>query len=43
MSAARRQDSGINEELVAKIQSEISMEEGMKEDEDLSANIKEYI
>ena len=32
-----------NEELVAKIQSEISMEEGMKEDEDLSANIKEYL
>lgn len=32
-----------NEELVAKIQSEISMEEDMKEDDDLSANIKEYL
>ena len=32
-----------NEELVAKLQSEISMEEGMKEDEDLSHNIKEYL
>jgi complement component 1 Q subcomponent-binding protein len=43
MSAVRRQDSGVNEELVAKLQSEISMEEDMKEDEDLSANIKEYL
>ncbi|CAI9638039.1 unnamed protein product [Alternaria burnsii] len=43
MSAARREDSGTNEELVAKLQSEISMEEGMKEDEDLSHNIKEYL
>ncbi|CAG5149830.1 uncharacterized protein ALTATR162_LOCUS2461 [Alternaria atra] len=43
VSAARRDDSGVNEELVAKLQSEISMEEGMKEDEDLSANIKEYL
>ena len=33
----------VNEELVAKLESEISMEEGMKEDEDLSANIKEYL
>lgn len=33
----------VNEELVAKLQSEISMEEDMKEDEDLSANIKEYL
>ena len=33
----------VNEELVAKLQSEISMEEGMQEDEDLSANIKEYL
>jgi hypothetical protein len=33
----------VNEELVAKLQSEIAMEEGMKEDEDLSANIKEYL
>ncbi|EOA89736.1 Mitochondrial acidic protein mam33 [Exserohilum turcicum] len=43
VSAARRQDSGINEELVAKLESEIVMEESMKEDEDLSANIKEYL
>ncbi|XP_014561780.1 hypothetical protein COCVIDRAFT_33388 [Bipolaris victoriae FI3] len=43
MSAARRDDSGINEELVAKLHSEIAMEESMKEDEDLSANIKEYL
>jgi complement component 1 Q subcomponent-binding protein len=43
MSGVRRQDSGVNEELVAKLQSEISMEEDMKEDEDLSANIKEYL
>ena len=43
MSAVRRQDNGVNEELVAKLQSEISMEEDMKEDEDLSANIKEYL
>jgi complement component 1 Q subcomponent-binding protein len=33
----------VNDELVAKLQSEISMEEDMKEDEDLSANIKEYL
>jgi hypothetical protein len=33
----------VNEELVAKLQNEISMEEDMKEDEDLSANIKEYL
>ena len=33
----------VNEELVAKLESEISMEEGMKEDEDLSTNIKEYL
>ncbi|USP73288.1 hypothetical protein yc1106_00562 [Curvularia clavata] len=43
ISAARREDSGVNEELVAKLQSEISMEESMQEDEDLSANIKEYL
>jgi len=43
MSAVRRQDDGASEELVAKLQSEISMEEGMKEDEDLSANIKDYL
>ncbi|KAJ4384632.1 Mitochondrial acidic protein mam33 [Didymella sp. IMI 355093] len=43
ISAARRQESDANEELVAKLQSEISMEEDMKEDDDLSANIKEYL
>jgi hypothetical protein len=43
MSGVRRQENGSNEELVAKLQSEISMEEDMKEDEDLSANIKEYL
>ncbi|RMZ70240.1 regulatory suaprga1 [Pyrenophora seminiperda CCB06] len=43
MSAVRRRDDGASEELVAKLQSEISMEEGMKEDEDLSANIKDYL
>ncbi|KAF2470411.1 regulatory protein-like protein suaprga1 [Lindgomyces ingoldianus] len=42
-SAVRRQESNVNEELVAKLQNEISMEEDMKEDEDLSANIKEYL
>ncbi|KAF1362560.1 mitochondrial glyco protein [Lizonia empirigonia] len=43
ISAVRRQESSANEELVAKLQSEISMEEDMKEDDDLSANIKEYL
>ncbi|KAF2752257.1 mitochondrial glyco protein [Sporormia fimetaria CBS 119925] len=43
ISAVRRQESDVQEELVAKLQSEISMEEDMKEDEDLSANIKEYL
>lgn len=43
MSAVRRRDDGASEELVAKLQSEISVEEGMKEDEDLSANIKDYL
>lgn len=33
----------VNEELVAKLQSEISVEEDMGENADLSANIKEYI
>jgi hypothetical protein len=33
----------VNEELVAKLQNEISMEESMREDEDLSTNIKEYL
>lgn len=35
--------TAVNEELVAKLESEIVMEESMKEDEDLSANIKEYL
>jgi len=39
----REENSGISDELIAKLQSEISMEEDMKEDEDLSANIKEYL
>ncbi|KAF2849305.1 regulatory protein-like protein suaprga1 [Plenodomus tracheiphilus IPT5] len=43
MSARRQESSAINDELVAKLQSEISMEEDMKEDDDLSANIKEYL
>ena len=42
-SKARANASAVNEELVAKLQNEISMEEDMKEDEDLSANIKEYL
>lgn len=33
----------VSEELVAKLQSEIATEEDMKDDEDLSANIKEYL
>ena len=33
----------VKEELVAKLQNEISMEEELKEDEDLSTNIKEYL
>ncbi|KAH7394169.1 regulatory protein-like protein suaprga1 [Phaeosphaeria sp. MPI-PUGE-AT-0046c] len=42
--SARRQESGaVSDELVAKLQSEISMEEDMKEDDDLSTNIKEYL
>ncbi|KAF2011748.1 mitochondrial glyco protein [Aaosphaeria arxii CBS 175.79] len=44
ISAVRRQTGGsVNEELVAKLQNEIAIEEDMKEDEDLSANIKEYL
>lgn len=35
--------AAVKEELVAKLQNEITMEEDMKEDEDLSANIKEYL
>ncbi|ORY03416.1 mitochondrial glyco protein [Clohesyomyces aquaticus] len=42
-SLVRREQSNVNEELVAKLQSEISMEEDLKEDEDLSTNIKEYL
>jgi complement component 1 Q subcomponent-binding protein len=41
-SVVRRQDSNVNEELVAKIQSEISLEEGY-DSEELSENIKEYL
>jgi hypothetical protein len=33
----------VSDELVAKLQSEIAMEEDMKEDDDLSTNIKEYL
>ena len=33
----------MKEELVAKLQNEITMEEELKEDEDLSTNIKEYL
>jgi hypothetical protein len=35
--------AAVSDELVAKLQSEISMEEDMKEDDDLSVNIKEYL
>ncbi|KAF2197670.1 mitochondrial glyco protein [Delitschia confertaspora ATCC 74209] len=41
-SSVRKQDSNVNEELVAKLQSEIAMEERY-DDEDLSENIKEYL
>ncbi|KAL5405440.1 hypothetical protein PMIN06_007423 [Paraphaeosphaeria minitans] len=43
LSAIRRQESEVKEELVAKLQNEITMEEDLKEDEDLSTNIKEYL
>jgi complement component 1 Q subcomponent-binding protein len=43
LSTARRQENSSNEELVAKLQSEIAMESEMKESDDLSANIKEYL
>jgi chromosome condensin MukBEF complex kleisin-like MukF subunit len=33
----------VKEELVAKLQNEITMEEDQQEDEDLSTNIKEYL
>jgi complement component 1 Q subcomponent-binding protein, mitochondrial len=32
-----------NEELVAKLQNEIALEEDMKEEADLTTNIKEYL
>jgi complement component 1 Q subcomponent-binding protein len=43
LSAARRQEGSSNEELVAKLQSEMAMEADLKESDDLSANIKEYL
>lgn len=44
VSAARRQESSaVSDELVAKLQSEMSLEQDMQEDEDLSTNIKEYL
>ncbi|KAF1956776.1 mitochondrial glyco protein [Byssothecium circinans] len=43
MSAVRRQDSDVKEELVAKLQNEISMEEDLKDEEDLTTNIQEYL
>ncbi|KAF2685527.1 regulatory protein-like protein suaprga1 [Lentithecium fluviatile CBS 122367] len=43
ISALRRQESDVKEELIAKLQNEITMEDDLKEDEDLSANIKEYL
>jgi hypothetical protein len=33
----------VKDELLAKLQNESAIEEDMREDEDLSANIKEYI
>jgi hypothetical protein len=33
----------VKDELVAKLQNEISVEEELKDDEDLSVNIKEYL
>ncbi|KAF2738217.1 regulatory protein-like protein suaprga1 [Polyplosphaeria fusca] len=41
-SVIRRQET-VNEELVAKLQSEITLEEDLKEDGDLTTNIKEYL
>ncbi|PVH96664.1 mitochondrial glyco protein [Periconia macrospinosa] len=43
VSAVKKQDSEVREELVAKLQSEISLEEEMKDSEELSTNIQEYI
>jgi len=42
-AAQRRGGSGLGDELVAKLQSEIALEEDVHEDADLSANIKEYL
>lgn len=35
--------TSVKEELVAKLQNEITLEEDMKDDDDLSANIQEYL
>jgi complement component 1 Q subcomponent-binding protein len=43
MHGASTNASAVKEELVAKLQNEIAMEDDLKEDDDLSANIKEYI
>ncbi|KAF2660649.1 mitochondrial glyco protein [Lophiostoma macrostomum CBS 122681] len=43
LSAIRRQDSDVYAELAAKLQSEISTEEDVREDADLSSNIKDYL
>ncbi|KAI8939707.1 hypothetical protein NX059_003461 [Plenodomus lindquistii] len=43
LSARRLESSAVNDELVAKLQSEISIEEDMREDDDLSTNIKDYL
>lgn len=43
VSAVRTQKDTVTDELVAKLQSEIGMEEDMKDDEDLSINIAEYL
>ena len=40
---AKANSNAVNEELVAKLQNEISLEEDMREDEDLGQNIKEYL
>ncbi|KAF2174873.1 mitochondrial glyco protein [Zopfia rhizophila CBS 207.26] len=41
-SVSRRQEN-VSEELLAKLEKEIVLEEGIKEDEELSANIREYL
>ncbi|CAI6338990.1 unnamed protein product [Periconia digitata] len=43
ISAVRKQESEVKEELVAKLQNEISLEQDMKDDDELSANIREYL